>query len=168
MTVVLSDAILGLSLTKFLLHLLNFAILFTVLWIVLYKPVRKFIRERQERIEKQQKDAQENLRSSEEARKEAEDRLRALDEELAEKRAAAEKETEAACDRLVADASARAETIVKTAEEKAKRNADEVVAGAKASVKDVAVTLAESILGEKVDEVDDSLIDAALKDWKNG
>lgn len=168
MIVCLSDAILGLSLTKFLLHLLNFAILFTALWLILYKPVMKFIRERQERIAKEQRDAQENLKSSEEARQAAEDRLRTLDEELAEKRAAAECDTQDACDRIVADANARAADIVRSAEEKAKRDADEVVADAKAGVKDAAVTLAESILGEKVDAVDDSLIDAALKDWKNG
>ena len=165
---VLSDAILGLSLTKFLLHLLNFAILFTALWLILYKPVMKFIRERQERLQKEQNDAAENLKSSEESLRAAEDRLRALDAELAAKRAAAEKETEADCDRIVAEANARAEAIVKSAEERAKRDAAETVAEAKAGVKDAAVTLAESILGEKVGDVDDDLIDAALKDWKNG
>ena len=168
MTPLISDAILGLSLTKFLLHLLNFAILFTALWFILYKPVMKFIRERQARVEGQQKEAEENLKASQEARGAAEERLRALDEELSEKRVAAEKETALACEKLVADASSRAENIVKTAEEKARRQAAEVVAGAKAGIRDAAVTLAESILTEKVDDVDDALIDAALKDWKNG
>ena len=168
MTPLISDAILGLSLTKFLLHLLNFAILFTALWFILYKPVMKFIRERQARVEGQQKEAEENLKASEEAREAAEERLRTLDAELSEKRAAAEKETEAACEKLVADANARAEDIVKSAEDKARKEAAEVVSGAKTGIRDAAVTLAESILNEKVDEVDDSLIDAALKDWKNG
>ena len=60
MEFIVSDAILGLSLTKFLLHLLNFAILFTALWLILYKPVMKFIRARQERIEQQKQQTEEN------------------------------------------------------------------------------------------------------------
>ena len=168
MTYLVSDAILGLSLTKFLLHLLNFAILFTALWFILYKPVMKFIRERQERVEGPKREAEENLKASEQAREAAEDRLRTLDEELSDKRAAAEKEAEAAGEKIVADANVRAELIVKSAEEKARQEAAEVVAGAKAGIRDAAVTLAESILSEKVDKVDDKLIDDALKDWKNG
>ena len=168
MTFAISDAILGLSLTKFLLHLLNFAILFTALWFILYKPVMKFIRERQERVEGQKREAEENLKASEQAREAAEERLRTLDEELSDKRAAAEKEAEAAGEKIVADANARAELIVKSAEEKARQEAAAVVSGAKAGIRDAAVTLAESILSEKVDKVDDKLIDDALKDWKNG
>ena len=168
MSLLLSDAILGLSLTKFLLHLLNFAILFTALWLILYKPVMKFIRERQERIEKEKQDAADNLKAAEEARQASEDRLRDLDREIEEKRSLAEKETKQECDRMLADAEERAEGIVKAAEQKAKKEAAEVVAGAKSGIKDAAVTLAESILEKRVDEVDDALIDAALKDWKNG
>ena len=168
MAFVISDGILGLSLTKFLLHLLNFAILFTCLWLILYKPVMKFIRERQARVEGQKKEAEENLKASEEARLASEERLSALDEELAERRAEKEKETEAACERMVKDAEAKAEDILKSAQEKAEKDAAAVVAEAKAGIKDAAVTLAESILSEKVDAVDDDLIDAALKDWKNG
>ena len=167
MTFVISDAILGLSLTKFLLHLLNFAILFTALWLILYKPVMKFIRERQARIEGQQREAEENLKASEEARLASEKRLADLDGELEERRAEKEQETAAACERMVADAEAKAERIVTSAEEKARKEAAAVVAGAKEGIRDVAVTLAENILSEKVDKVDDALIDAALKDWHN-
>ena len=98
MTLVISDAILGLSLTKFLLHLLNFAILFVALWLILYKPVMKFIRERQERIDREKREAEENLRASEEARRETEERLGAIDREIEEKRHAADREIESACE----------------------------------------------------------------------
>ena len=168
MSFLVSDAILGLSLTKFLLHLLNFVILFVALWLILYKPVMKFIRERQARIEKEKKDAEENLRASEEARQSSEDRLREIDKEIEEKREAATRETDAACEEKIREAEARANAIVKEAEEKAAAQANKLLADAKAELKEVAVSLAENILEKEIDKVDDALIDGAIKDWKNG
>ena len=167
MTYLVSDAILGLSLTKFLLHLLNFAILFTCLWLILYKPVMKFIRERQQRLEKEKTETETNLRASEEARAASEERLRGLDEEIAEKRSAAEKEVAASCESKIKEAEAQAAEIVRNAEKKAEAQAAEVIRGAKEGLKEVAVSLAENIIEKKIDEVDDALIDDALKDWKD-
>ena len=161
MTLVISDAILGLSLTKFLLHLLNFAILFVALWLILYKPVMKFIRERQERIDREKREAEENLRASEEARRETEERLGAIDREIEEKRHAADRENQ------LREAETRANLIIRDAEKKASDQANQVLAGAKEGLKDVAVTLAENIIEKQIDEVDDALIDSALKDWKD-
>lgn len=167
MTLVISDAILGLSLTKFLLHLLNFAILFVALWLILYKPVMKFIRERQERIDREKREAEENLRASEEARRETEERLGAIDREIEEKRHAADREIESACEDKLREAETRANLIIRDAEKKASDQANQVIAGAKEGLKDVAVTLAENIIEKQIDEVDDALIDSALKDWKD-
>ncbi len=164
---IVSDAILGLSLTKFLLHLLNFAILFTALWLILYKPVMKFIRARQERIEQQKQQTEENLRASEEARAQEEERLRNLDEEIEVKRAAAEKDIFAKCDEKLRETEARADEIIRDAERRAAKQADKVVADAKQSIKDAAVALASNIIEDNIDKVDDALIDKALKDWKN-
>ena len=164
---IVSDAILGLSLTKFLLHLLNFAILFTALWLILYKPVMKFIRARQERIEQQKQQTEENLRASEEARAQEEERLRNLDEEIEVKRAAAEKDIFAKCDEKLRETEARADEIIRDAERRAAKQADKVVADAKQSIKDAAVALASNIIEDNIDKVDDTLIDKALKDWKN-
>ena len=164
---IVSDAILGLSLTKFLLHLLNFAILFTALWLILYKPVMKFIHARQERIEQQKQQTEENLRASEEARAQEEERLRNLDEEIEVKRAAAEKDIFAKCDEKLRETEARADEIIRDAERRAAKQADKVVADAKQSIKDAAVALASNIIEDNIDKVDDALIDKALKDWKN-
>ena len=168
MSFVLSDAILGLSVTKFLLHLLNFAILFACLWLILYKPVMKFIRARQERVESEQKKAAEDMKAAEEARLASEERLRAIDEEIREKRKAADLELESNCEKRVKEAEQRAQEIIAHAESEAASRADQMLADAKSDLKDVAVTLAESIIEDRIDKVDDALIDSALKDWKNG
>ena len=166
MTFIISDAILGLSLTKFLLHLLNFAILFVALWLILYKPVMKFIRARQERIDKEKREAEEDRKAAEAARLAGEERLNALDEELENKRIAAEQELQSLREEQLNESKAQADEIVKAAELRAKLEADKIVAEAKAGIKDAAVTLAQSIIEEKIDKVDDALIDSALKDWK--
>ena len=167
MTFIVSDAILGLSLTKFLLHLLNFAILFVALWLILYKPVIKFIRERQARIEKEKADAAEALKRAEEACAEQESRLASLDAEIEEKRAVAESEIALIREEEMRKSEARAAEIVSDAERRAREEADRVVSEAREGIRDAAVTLAERIIEEKIDEVDDALIDDALKDWKN-
>ena len=167
MTFIVSDAILGLSLTKFLLHLLNFAILFVALWLILYKPVIKFIRERQARIEKEKADAAEALKRAEEACAEQESRLASLDAEIEEKRAVAESEIALVREEEMRKSEARAAEIVSDAERRAREEADRVVSEAREGIRDAAVTLAERIIEEKIDEVDDALIDDALKDWKN-
>ena len=167
MTGIVSDAILGLSLTKFLLHLLNFAILFVALWLILYKPVMKAIRARQERIEKQKQETEENLRAAKEARETEEAKLRTLDEEIEAKRLAAERDLSEKCEEKLRETESRAAEIIADAKRAAEKQADKVVADAKAGIKDAAVALAENIIEANVDKVDDALIDKALKDWKN-
>ena len=167
MTGIVSDAILGLSLTKFLLHLLNFAILFVALWLILYKPVMKFIRGRQERIEKQKQEAEDNLRAAKEARETEEAKLRTLDGEIEAKRLAAERDLSEKCEEKLRETESRAAEIIADAKRAAEKQADKVVADAKAGIKDAAVALAENIIEANVDKVDDALIDKALKDWKN-
>ena len=165
---IITDALLGLSLTKVLLHLLNFAILFTCLWLILYKPVKKAVQERQDRIAKQKQEAEENLRASEIAREESERRLGAIDEEIAEKRRTSDAAAAAAYEETVGKAEERAVDIIREAEARAKEQANRTIEEAKDEIKDVAVSLAESIIGTHIEDVDDEMIDNAIKDWKNG
>ena len=166
MTMLISDAILGLSLTKFLLHLLNFAILFTCLWFILYKPIMKFIRERQERVDRQNKEAEENLKASEEARLATEERLKKIDDEIAEKRTLADRALEEESDRKREEAERLATAILSKAEAEAAVEREKAVEDAKKEIKDLALTLAEKVIEREIDKVDDTLIDDAIKDWK--
>ncbi|MBQ9369669.1 MAG: ATP synthase F0 subunit B [Clostridia bacterium] len=165
---IISDALLGLSLTKVLLHLLNFAILFTCLWLILYKPVKKAVQERQDRIAKQRQEAEENLNAAKSAREESERRLGAIDEEIAEKRRASDAAATAAYEETVGRAEERAAVIIHDAEVRAEQETQRAIEEAKDEIKDVAVSLAENIIGSHIDEVDDEMIETAIKDWKNG
>ena len=77
---------------QILLHLLNFVILFAGLYLLLYKPVKAFMKKRSEHYEKMQKDAEEKNAAADRARTEYEGKLASVDREIEEKRAAAKKE----------------------------------------------------------------------------
>ncbi len=49
MSVLTKDIFLGLTLQNFLLHLLNFVILVVVLGLLVYRPMKKFMTEREEK-----------------------------------------------------------------------------------------------------------------------
>ena len=78
---------------QILLHLLNFVILFTGLWFLLYKPVRSFMQKRKEHYEKMDADAEKKHAEAEEKRAVYEEKLAHAEDEIAEKRRLAEKET---------------------------------------------------------------------------
>ena len=77
---------------QILLHLLNFVILFAGLWLLLYKPVRKFMNSRREHYEKMDADAEKKSAEAEEKRAEYEKKLAGADAEIDEKRSAARRE----------------------------------------------------------------------------
>ena len=164
---IVSDAILGLDLIKFLLHLLNFAILFVCLWLILYKPVMKSIRARQDRIRAEKEETERNLKESEEAKEQAETRLKELQSEIESKKKEAEKAAAEKYEAVVNEASARAAEIVKDAENRATIQANKAIESAKSDIKDIAVSLAESILDDKIKDVDDKMIENAIKEWRN-
>ena len=60
---------------QILLHLLNFVILFTGLWFLLYKPVRSFMQKRKEHYEKMDADAEKKHAEAEEKRAVYEEKL---------------------------------------------------------------------------------------------
>jgi len=164
---IISDVLLGLSWSKLLLHLLNFTILFVCLWLILYKPVKKAVQDRQDRIAKEKEETEANLRASEEAKAESERRLGEIDTEIAEKKKASDEEAAKAYEDMVAKANERAAEIIRDAEKEAAAKANRAIEGAKEELRDMAVSLAENIIASKIDDVDDKMIDDALKDWKN-
>ena len=65
----LLTTILGLDLKDFLLHLFNFLLLVTIVGLLVYKPVIRFVRARKEGIEKQEKEHNEKMEEAEEEAK---------------------------------------------------------------------------------------------------
>ena len=116
---------------QILLHLFNFAILSGGLYLLLYRPVKAFMDQRQAYYQ--------NLHQEVEA-------------DMARRRADAEKELDALRAQQVAAAKQEAEEIISKAQESARREKAEVLSKASKELVDMAVTAAEKIaLGSEGD-----------------
>ncbi len=118
---VLSGLPLGIDLQQILLHLVNFAVLFVGLYILLYKPVKDFMDKREAHYKSLDEEKETALSEAKAKEAEVAKRLAACDEEvdrirqealdkLSEERIASEKTAKQAAEKLIEDAKKEAET----------------------------------------------------------
>lgn len=161
---------LGLGWEKMLLYLANFAILFVGLTFLLFKPVKKFMAKRQEEI-KNEYDAVEN------SKKEAEELKVKYEQEanlaIAKAKAKAErvqKDAEATLLRgneIVEEAKKEADKIIREADSQAKEEKNQMLKEAHDEVIDMAVGIAESILGREISKEDnEKIIGECMDEWR--
>lgn len=135
---------------EWLYKIFNFAILVFILVYFLNKPLKSFLRQRTEIIEKSLREAQEARRLAEKALAEVEERLKLKDKEIEEILARAEQSARAEQDLLVRSGEEMSEKIL----EKAKTNIDYELRLARESIKaeaaEIALQLAEKKLKEKL------------------
>ena len=156
---------------QILLHLLNFVILFAGLWLLLYKPVKKFMNGRREKYEKMDADAEQKSAEAEEKRAEYEQKLASADAEIEEKRAAARKELDDYENMRKSAAEEEASAIVSTARENAAREKERAVSDARSEIAGLVTEATEKlVLKESASEAYDEFLDAAEKSAseKNG
>ena len=106
---------------QILLHLLNFVILFAGLWLLLYKPVRKFMQKRREEYENKDAETERKKSEAEQLRAQYEQKLADADAEIEAKRLDAKKEMDAYAALRKNAAQEEADAIVKKAHENAAR-----------------------------------------------
>ena len=146
---------------QILLHLLNFVILFAGLWLLLYKPVRKFMHERRERYEKTDAEAKKKLAEAEQTRAEYEKKLSAADAEIEEKRAAARREMDGYEARRKQAAQEEAHAIHPWAREHAAREKTRAVEEARGEIVGLVTEAAEKIATKSASEAYDAFLAAA-------
>ncbi len=147
---------------QILLHLLNFVILFAGLWLLLYKPVKKFMNGRREKYEKMDADAEKKTAEAEEKRAEYEKKLASVDAEIEEKRTVARKEMDNYESMRKHAAEEEASSIVASARENAAREQERAVADARSEIADLVASATEKlVLHESTSEAYDEFLDAA-------
>ena len=77
----MSNLPLNINLTQIFLHLLNFLILFAILYFLLYKPVKNFMEKREKTYRDMDDEARDNLRVSEETKAQYESKMSEADSE---------------------------------------------------------------------------------------
>ncbi|NLG24220.1 MAG: F0F1 ATP synthase subunit B [Clostridiales bacterium] len=127
-----------------LLHILNAAILLAALYYLLYKPVRRYMRGRAEKIERQLDDARAAKERADQALSQSQAELRGAQRSASDVVAAGARQAQAQADDIVAAARRDADAI----REQARRDAEAMMASARASIVDEAASLAIDIAGK--------------------
>lgn len=130
---------------QILLHLFNFAILAGGLYLLLYRPVKKFMEQRQAHYESMHQQAQQDREQAEKLKAEYEDKLSQVETAITQRKAEAEQELSQLRSQRVAEAKQEAEAILDKARENAKREQEELMSNASKELVDMAVTAAEKI-----------------------
>lgn len=130
---------------QILLHLFNFAILAGGLYLLLYRPVKQFMEQRQAYYQNIHQEAQQVKEQADQMKAEYQEKMSQVEKTIAQRQADAEQELEQLRSQQVADAKQEAEEILAKAQENAQREKTEMISKASKELVDIAVTAAEKI-----------------------
>lgn len=130
---------------QILLHLFNFTILAGGLYLLLYRPVKQFMEQRQARYERDHQEAEEARAQAAQVKDACQAKLAETDAAIAQKRAEAEQELEELRARQIAGAKQEARAILDKARESARRERDEMLARGARELMDATASAAEKI-----------------------
>ena len=151
---------LNINIQQILLHLLNFVILFAILYFLLYNPVKKFMEKRTEEYKKMDDSAKQNLAEAERIKDKYTKRIMSADAEIEKMKADAEKDAESLADKRLKIAELEAETIIKTARSVAENEKKKIIDSAQKDIAEIITTAAEKVVGSSSDVYNDFLENA--------
>ncbi len=135
---------------QILVSLANLLILFLLMKKFLYKPVTEVLEKRRAAIEGDYAAADEAKRSALASKAEYEEKLSHAETEASEMRKSAADEAKRHGERIIAEANARADGIVRAAEEQIQLDKKKAEADIKREIADVSTRLAEKLIGKEV------------------
>ena len=167
MTVLFCELPLGLDGIGILMHVVNLLILVAVLGVLVYKPVQKFMKNRQDAISGQIAENEAKSHEIDAMREEYEARLADIHDQsiaaLAESNAKGEQEKA----KIIEAARLQADAIVAEARERAERESADAIQEVKSDVVDMAYDIAAGIIEHELTEEDNQrLIDDCLAEWE--
>ena len=153
---------------QILLHLLNFVILFAVLYFLLYNPVKKFMDKRIEYYKSLDDEAKKNLQQAENTKKEYIEKLHSVDSEIEEKRQAAHQAISEKAEKSMLSAKEEAEAIISNAHKKAENDRNKILESAKSEIADmVADATQKFILKASTSDSYEQFLTAVERDGKD-
>ena len=161
------EIILGLTVQEFLLHLLNFVILFVALFFLLYKPVKKFMQKRKEDYEDAEKKYNDAKKYASEVESEAEKTINDAKESALKISEEAQQKAIEQSAAIVEDAHKEAERILADARKEADNAMTESKEAMYIAAKDMAYDVAGKLIARDLKTEDnDVFIDAILASAK--
>ena len=147
-----------------LLHIFNAAILFAVLYFLLYKPVRKYMRSRSDGIQAELEEVQAKQQAADEAQEASKKRLADAAAEASRTIASSAEQAQQRAQEILDHTQGQAKDIVDHAHVEAESIAKIAMETIQDQAAELAVTMAEKLLGRVVTEADhDKLIRELLE-----
>jgi len=130
-----------------MVQMATFLIGAVLLWFVAYKPIRAILRERRERIDSEQRAAEDSRKKAEALEKELNRRINRLEDEAKKKSVESEKAAKKLKDALMAAARKQALAVVEQGRALRKREADEMRAAVRRDAIRLSVAMARKVAG---------------------
>lgn len=149
---------------QILLHLLNFVVLFAILYFLLYKPVKQFMEKRAEYYKNLDEEAKTNLAEAEKAKEEYLKKLDLVEDEIAAKRQEAHIKMEEASAAKIKLAKEEAEKIVAEAHKDIEYDRIKMMKQAKKEIRHMVTSAAEKFVAKSTTpEAFDEFLEAAKR-----
>ena len=160
---------LNIDIAQVLLHMLNFVILAGGLTLLLFKPVKKFMSERQKYFEDKEKEIADGLEKNETLRVEYEKRISSVEAEIEEMRVAAKNETAMTAKEYLNSAQEKASAIITEAETEAEDRKEHILDSAQTEIGEMVIEATQKLLKDsatpdRTHELYDEFIKSMVRD----
>lgn len=143
---------LGISGPTLIAQVVNFAVLFGLLYLLAYKPILRMLDERSNKVEASMKQVEEIKEQAARAEEEYEKRIDAAGKEGQEVVARAVKTGEEVRQRSQEEARQEAETLINRARTEIQRERDDAIDGLRKEFADLTILAAEKVIGRSLDK----------------
>ncbi len=150
-----------------LLNILNIVILFLITRFLVYKPVKKFMAQRREKVEKEKSDAKQQMQEALSLKEEYEKKLTEAQSNARESLLESEKKAQERKAQIISEAQKEAQEIKAEAKAEALKEKDEALNSLKDDVASLAVQISEKILSREITDRDNErIVENFFKDGK--
>lgn len=155
---------LNINFQQILLHLFNFVLLASGLYLLLYKPVLAFMQKRQDHYAELDRQSAEREAVAQAALSEYEKRLETADEEIKQRAAAANQQLDASRQESLLRAKEQADRLLSDARAAAQQERAAILKGAQKDIAELVVSAAEKLSQKELDpESERALYDRFLE-----
>ena len=141
---------LNIDFTQVLLHMLNFVILAGALGFLLFKPITKFMADRQNHFEDLAKENEEAAKTNADMKAEYEQKLEEAKAEIADMHRNAEKEAAETAKEYIDSAHQKANAIIAAAETEAEKRKESILDSAQAEISELVLSATQKLLSDTV------------------
>lgn len=146
---------------QILLHALNLVLLIAGLYLLLYKPVKKFMAQREARYQGMADAAEEKTRQAQQMYDDYAGKLKGVDDEIRTKRAQEMEKTAETAREMLDDARAQADKLIAQGRENGVREKERILQSARGEIARMSEEAARKLVGGSLSQVYDQFLDSA-------